>query len=216
MSLDVSIWSDVQVNVQTVRAAPLTISAITKANPAVATYTGTDPANGDILLILAAGMNQVDYMLVRVADVDGGANTFELEGVDSTDFATFISGTAEKLTFGAAAATITDMTPSGGEAEDIAIRTIHNSQDKSLPGNFAPLVYGLGNLWDANDPALLAMRAFGKTKTPCGIEIIFANGVKVYFAATPSASLAPGGSAGGLVTTPAKLNLRGDLTTYAA
>jgi hypothetical protein len=50
-----------------------------------------------------------------------------------------------------------------------------------------------------------------------GVEIVFATGSKVYMAARRRArSLAPGGSAGGTVTTPVKLSLRGDLTVYAS
>jgi hypothetical protein len=105
---------------------------------------------------------------------------------------------------------------SGGEAEDINIRTIHRSQDVSIPGNFSPINCSLGSLWDPNDTALKALRGYGDQKKAVGVEIIFATGAKVYMAATPSAKLAPGGSAGGAVTTPVKLSLRGDVTVYAS
>lgn len=214
MSLEVNVWSDVQVNVQTVRAAAKTITAITKASPGVASSVGHGLVDGDVGLLLVDGMIELDYLIVRVDNKT--ADTFELEGINTTGFHTFISGTFEKLTFGDAAATFTDVNSSGGEAEDINIRTIHRSQDFNLPGNFSAQSIGFGSLWDVTDPALLALKAFGKAKSACGIEIVFATGAKVYLAAVPSVSLAPNGSAGGAVTTPVKLSLRGDYTSYAS
>jgi hypothetical protein len=76
----------------------LTITNITQANPAVLTYTGTDPANGDHVDVSGVvGMTQVNGRRFKVANVNGGANTFELQTVDganvnSVTFSTYTSG----------------------------------------------------------------------------------------------------------------------------
>jgi hypothetical protein len=214
MSDNINVWSDVSLNVQSVRAAPTTITAISKANPGVVTDAGHGYNNGDLVLLLVKGMRELNYRVVRVANK--ATDTYELEGIDTTGFHTFVSGTAEKLTFGNAAATFTTVSPSGGEAKDIDVSTIHSSQDVIVPGNFSALSYSLESLWDVTDPALIALRAFSATKTPCGIEIVFATGNKVYMAAIPGARLTPAGSSGAAVTTPVKLSVRGDLTYYAS
>ncbi len=60
----------------------LTITAITKANPGVLTYTGTDPSNGDWMYLSGiGGMTQLNGRYVKVANVDTGANTFELTNI---------------------------------------------------------------------------------------------------------------------------------------
>lgn len=60
-------------------AASLTISAITKANPAVVTYVGTDPANGDwFFLATIGGMTQLNGRYVKAANVNTVAKTFEI------------------------------------------------------------------------------------------------------------------------------------------
>ena len=82
----------------------LTITGITQANPGVVTYTGTDPANGDIVYIAdVVGMTQVNGRSYKVANVNGGANTFELtehtEGtnINTTSFTAYSSaGTADR------------------------------------------------------------------------------------------------------------------------
>lgn len=70
------------------------ISGITKANPAVVTYVGADTyANGDRVIIAGVvGMTEVNNREFTVANVNTGANTFELSGVDSTGYTTYSSG----------------------------------------------------------------------------------------------------------------------------
>lgn len=210
----INVWSKVSVAVQTLLAAPKTITVITKANPAVCTSTAHALTNGTVILLKVNGMRQLDYRVVRIINVT--ANTFDLEGVDSTAFDTFTSGTAEAITFGANASTFQDVSASGGEAAAIPIATIHDDQDFEIPGNRSPLVFSFGSLWDPSDPALIALQKFDDIKTPCAIQMTFATGAKIYMAAFASASLAPGGSSGQPVTTPVSLRLRGRLTSYAA
>lgn len=70
------------------------ITGITNANPAVVTYGGADTyANGDKVLIAGVvGMTQVNNREFTIANVNVGANTFELSGVDSTAYGTYASG----------------------------------------------------------------------------------------------------------------------------
>lgn len=70
-----------------------TITGITKANPGVVTYTGTDPSNGDHVYISGVvGMTQVNGRRFTVANVNTGSNTFELSGVNTSSYSTYTSG----------------------------------------------------------------------------------------------------------------------------
>lgn len=70
------------------------VTGITNANPAVLTYSGADTyANGDrVIAASAVGMTQVNNREFTVANVNAGANTFELQGVDSSAYGTYTSG----------------------------------------------------------------------------------------------------------------------------
>jgi hypothetical protein len=76
----------------------LVITGITQANPGVLTYTGTDPSNGDhIDLSGIVGMTQLNGRRVVVANVNAGANTFELtdfagNNINTTSFTAYSSG----------------------------------------------------------------------------------------------------------------------------
>ncbi len=70
------------------------ISGATKANPCVVTYVGADTfANGDRVIIDdIVGMVELNNREFIVANVNAGANTFELTGIDSTAYTTYSSG----------------------------------------------------------------------------------------------------------------------------
>lgn len=75
------------------------ITNITQANPAVLTYSGSDTyANGDEVEINSVvGMTEVNGKRFRVANVNVGANTFELTDIDgnninSTGYTAYSSG----------------------------------------------------------------------------------------------------------------------------
>jgi hypothetical protein len=64
--MEVNVWSDVQ-STSRARGRGADDQPITKANPGVVGYTGTDPSNGDMLLIVK-GMADADYLVARVAN----------------------------------------------------------------------------------------------------------------------------------------------------
>lgn len=211
--MSINVWSKVGVAVQTALATAKTITAISKANPAVVSCAAHGFTAGQELLLKVSGMLEVNDMVVRVGNPVSG--TFELEGVDSTLFSTFTAGNAALITFGAAAATFQDVNSSGGEAKAVEITTIHDDTDKEIPGAKSALSYSFGSLWDPSDPALIELKKADNVKGERAIKLSFATGAKVYFNAYPTASLAPGGSKGEAVTTPVSFKLRGAISAFA-
>lgn len=74
--------------ISTQLAAAIAITAVTNANPAVAS-SGTLPTDGDILII-KSGWTELNDAVLRADTPSGG--TFKLEGYDSTDTARFPAG----------------------------------------------------------------------------------------------------------------------------
>lgn len=75
------------------------ITSISKANPAVVTYVGADTfANGDRVRIVGGEMVELHNREFTVANLNAGANTFELSGVNSTSYTTYVAGgTVEEI-----------------------------------------------------------------------------------------------------------------------
>lgn len=102
------------------------ITGVTKANPAVVTYAGADTyANGDRVHISGVvGMTQLNNREFRVANVNAGANTFELQdsgsnNVNSTGYGTWTSG--------GTVAEIYEVTTTFAEADLADIRVVQSA-----------------------------------------------------------------------------------------
>lgn len=209
----INVWSKVQVAVQTVLATAKTVTGITKASPAVVTSVAHGYITGAEVKLSVNGMIELNNRVCKITQVT--ADTFSLDGIDSTLFTTFTSGSAQLVTFGASAATLQDVSASGGEASAIDVTTMHDDTTKEIPGVKSALNYSFGSLWDPTDPALIELKKADSVKGTRAIKITFATGARVLFDCYPTASMAPGGSTGGPVTTPIAFKLTGDISSYA-
>ncbi|MEI6317416.1 MAG: phage tail tube protein [Pseudomonadota bacterium] len=214
---NVSLWSNVQIAVQSALSNAQAVSAVTKANPAVATYVGTDMTNGDYLYLSSVqGMYQLDEKVVRAANVNSGGNTVELEGLDSALFDTFSSGNLQVVTFGSSLQIALDLSASGGDFEQIDITTIHDRVRKQIPGAANPIVYSGNCIWDVADAGFLALKAASDLKAKRAIRMTFANNQKVVFTGYIGFTGLPTGSNQDKVQTPFQITMFGTPTYYAS
>ncbi|MEO8153564.1 MAG: phage tail tube protein [Rhizobacter sp.] len=208
-------WSGVGVDIETALGTALVVTAISKANPGVLSYTGTDPTAGQYVLLKVAGMHQVNKRVFRIANVVGASNTFELEGEDTTDYDSFISGSAEVITFGASMTNAQDIDAEGGEPEFTDLTTIHDRVRSSAPTVVSEMTIKFGTLFDPADPAVVEMKkATFKLATRC-VLLRFAGGSKMAFNAYVSAAGVPTGSAQQVVKSGITFKAQGLPTIYS-
>ncbi len=208
------IWSGVAVDVESAIATAIAITGITKADPAVVSHAGTDPTDGDLVLVLAKGMNRVNARVFRVDNAAAG--TFELEGEDSTDFDTFTSGTFQVLTMGTSLSTITQVSPSGGEPEYADTTTIHDLQRTQIPTVTSPIEFALTSAFDPSDTALQALNKASNAQSQLAVKFTFKTGATMLFYGYVSFPFVPAGQAQGLVESPLSFSVRAAPTVYAA
>lgn len=211
----VNVWKKVGIDIESALGPAKTITAISKVAEAVVTATH-DFAIGDyVRMIGIVGMKQLDEVVARVKSVSTTVS-FVLEGIDSTLFDTFTSGTVKKITFGTSMSTVQDISPSGGEAEYADTTTIHDEMATEMPtGGFSALGFSMTNIFDPADTALIALRAAMRSKTSLAVRFNFSTGAKFVFGAYVSAPFTPGGSSGGVVQTTVNFKARAMLTAYA-
>ena len=210
-----TVWKNVAVAMQSALAAAKTITAITKANPGVVSSTAHGYSNGDYVFLSVSGMYQLNDKVVRVASV--ATDSFSLEGVDTTSFDTFASGTAEKITFGNSITTATNISSSGGNFEFINATTVHGNAKSQLPGLPEATTFTMDHIWDVSDAGLLALKSASDNQAKRAFKFTFGTGGKIMaFSGYVGASLLPGGSAQQLVTTPSVITMNGTPTYYAS
>lgn len=207
-------WSNVAVAMQSALGTSVTITAISKDTEGVVTATNT-LTNGDYVVLSVQGMRQVDDRVFRVKTVSGTG--FTLEGEDTTDFDTFASGTAQKITFGTSVTTATSLSSSGGDFDFIDTTTIHQAARTQMPGLPSAASFSFDNIWDVSDAGLKAMKSASDGQAKRAFMFTFgAGGQIMVFNGYVGASLLPGGSAQQLVTTKTTITMNGTPTYYAS
>lgn len=208
-------WTNVGIDVQTALAAAIPISAISKANPGVVSYTGVDPANGDYVVLSVNGMYQLNDRIFRVANVNAAGNTFELEGEDTTLYDNFTSGTFQVITFGASMQTAQNINVSGGDPEFADVTTIHDIVRKRVPTITSPLSFQLDNIFDPTDPAFVELNKAFKAKAKRALRLRFGTGAKMLLTGYAAASGVPTGQAQGVVQTRIAIEAQNLPTVYS-
>lgn len=208
-------WSNVAVAMQSALAAADTISGITKASPGVVTATSHGLSNGDYVFLSVSGMYQLNDRVARVANV--ATNTFELEGIDTTLFDTFSSGTAEAITFGTSITTAASISSSGGGFDFIDTTTIHDNVKSQTPGLPAALSYTMEHIWDPANAGQIAMKSASDAQAKRAFKLTFGTGGKIaVFAGYVGFDGSPGGSAQDKVMTSAVITANGKPSYYAS
>lgn len=117
----------------TTYAAAKTITAITNANPGVATSTSHGYTSGDILLLSMP--SRLDSRVVRVDNEL--TNTFELEGVNTTSTTRYPSGfgvgTAVEVTAWTSLSQVADSQSTGGEQQFYQWTYLEDARQRQRP-----------------------------------------------------------------------------------
>jgi hypothetical protein len=210
-------WSNVGVDIQTALASAIPITSITKASPAVATYTGAVvPVVGDYIVMNANGMFEVTNRIFRIANVLSGPKTFELEGEDASSYSTFTNGSFQVITFGASMTTAQTINVSGGDPEFADVTTIHDNVRKRVPTIVSPLSFGMDAIFDLTDPGFIELNKAYKSKTMRAVRLRFGTGAKMLLTGYAAAAGVPTGQAQGVVQTKLSIEAQNMPTIYAS
>lgn len=208
--MQVRMWKNVKVDMQSAIAAAVAVTAITQAATAVVTSVAHGLADGDFVLLSVQGMTELHERIFRVDNKT--ADTFELEGEDSTDYKDFVSGTFQKLTFGTSITTGTSISPSGGEYEMEDATLIHTDFRAEVPKLPSAIKFGMEHIWDPSDAGLKALQKASQLQQRRAFRFTIA-GMLILFYGYVGCTLLPGGQSQGKVTTQSVFSVN-SLPTY--
>lgn len=171
-----------RIYIQSAIAAAQAVSGISKANPAVVTYSGTDPADTNyIALTNMQGMTELEDSLVKAANVNTTANTFEAEDQDSSNYGTFVSGSMQVVTLATELQVATGFTISGGEQEFAEYTYLWDRIRRKHPTQKTGMDVQLPMIWDPNDAGSQALLAASDATAKRGFKILFPDGLEMLF-----------------------------------
>lgn len=171
-----------RIYIQTAIGAAQIISAISKANPGVLTYSGAAPANGDYFVLTnILGMTELQDGVVKVSNVNAAANTYELTDQDTTSFTDFISGQMKPITFGAELEVATDFQISGGDTKFATYQLLKDKQEFEIPVGYNKAGATINAVWDPQDAGMAYVRNAARTSQKLAMKIVFPDGLEMLF-----------------------------------
>jgi len=165
----------VTTEIQKTLGSAITITGITKASPGVVTSVGHGLSNGTVLVLSAsAGMVELDGQAVRVANKT--LDTFELEGIDTTDYSTFSAGTAQEVTVWSTISNATNVSAPEAEPPDIPVTTLIDTQEQIEPGLVGAIKGSIDALFNPGLEAMTLVRGYTRARTPAVLRVTWASG----------------------------------------
>lgn len=197
--------------------AARTVTAITNANPGVASSTAHGFTNGDYVEV-TSGWSKLTDRIVRVAGAV--ADAFNLEGINTTSTSLYPTGggtgTAREITAWTQLAQITNSSSEGGEQQFLTYQFLESDSEKRIPTtkSAAGITFTI-----ADDPALpgyILAKEANDDRLPRAILLTLSSGEKILYNAYVSLSIIPSLTVNELMTSEVTLSLLGDPVRYAS
>lgn len=195
----------------------LTVSGITNASQAVATSTAHGLANGDFVEV-TSGWSRLTNKVVRVANVT--ANTFELEGIDTTLTGIYPAGSgtgsARKITGWTQLSQILSSGSNGGEQQFTEFQFLESDAQKRIPTtkSAAGLTFSIAD--DPTQPGYILASTANDDRLPRGVRISLPSNSKLLYNAYISLNKTPSLTVNEIMACEATLSLLAEPVRYAS
>lgn len=162
-------------------ATAKTISAITNANPAVATSTAHGYATGDEIL-LQSGWEDATDTVWRVTTID--ANTFSIQGLDTTNTSFYPAGTgvgtAQKISGWTTIPQVLTISASGGDARFTDVAPLSKRNAVKIPTGFNATSVTLSLAHDASQANYITMLGISRNLSKVAFKQVISGGAVTY------------------------------------
>jgi len=168
--------------IQSAASTSQSITEITATNPPVVTLGTSAVADGDYVAITNVnGMTQFEDALLKAANVNASAKTFEAKNQDATGFPDFLSGSAQVITLGTELTCASGFSMSGGEQQFAEYQLLWDKMKRKVPTTQNSVSIDIPVIWDPFNAALIAVRKAADTGAKLGFKVVFPNGTEILF-----------------------------------
>jgi len=196
-------------------ASAKTISAISNANPAVATCTAHGYSTGDEIL-LTSGWEDATDTVYKVTSID--ANSFSIQGLDTSDTSFFPSGSgtgsAQKLSGWTSIPQVLTISSSGGDAKFTTITPLAKRNAINVPTGFNATSVTLTMGHDPSDANYKTMVGISRTLEKVALKQVISGGAVVYGYGYLNVSEQPSLNNGQANTVQAAMTMLGRAISY--
>ncbi len=196
-------------------AAAKTISALTNANPAVATSTAHGYATGDEIL-LTSGWEDATDTVFRVTVID--ANSFSIQGLDSSNTSFYPVGTgvgtAQKLSGWTVIPQVLTISGSGGDARFTDVNLLSRRNGIKVPTGFNATSITLSLAHDAAQAGYITMLGISRNLSKVAFKQVISGGSVTYGYGYMSVSEMPKLNSNSVNTVDAAITVLGRSLSY--
>jgi len=196
-------------------ASAKTITAITNASSAVATCTAHGFSTGDEIL-LTSGWEDATDTVYKVTSID--ANTFSIQGLNTTNTAFFPTGTgigsAQKVSGWTNIPQVLTISSSGGDAKFTTITPLAKRNAINVPVGFNATSVTLTMGHDPSDVNYQTMVSISRTLSKVALKEVLSGGAVVYGYGYLNVSEQPSMNNGQANTVQAALTMLGRAISY--
>jgi len=173
-------------------ASAKTVSAVTNANPAVATSTAHSYATNDEILF-TSGWEDATDTVYKIEVVD--ANSFKILGLDTSNTSFYPSGsgtgTAQKISGWTAIPQVLTISSSGGDARFTEVNPLAKRNGVKIPTGFNATSVTLTLAHDASNANYQTMIGISRTLSKVAFKQVISGGAVTYGYGYMSASEMP-------------------------
>lgn len=196
---------------------PIPITALSNANPAVATAAAHGLADGDIIAI-ASGWTRLNDRAARVADSLTGS--FALENINTTNVQPYPAGSGigsvREVTGFIEIPQITDLNSSGGDQQFLTFGFLADDDDRQIPTTKNPISMAVTVADDPELPYVSVVEAADEDKQTRVLRLNLPGGSSIVYNCYVSITSTPALGRNNLMTRVITLSLAGRPTRYAA
>lgn len=206
-----------KVALATTFGSPITVSAVSNANPAVATAAAHGLTSNDLVLADTPGWERLDSSVRRVDDEDTG--TFKFEGLNSTDTVKFPVGggvgTVREITAWTQLPKIPTFATEGGDAKTITSSYIDYLRDINFITGENATMLNFQVSYAPDSAAHTALQAASDSGSIQVVRMVLPDGSQLYYPGQLHFNPKPITTKDAEMVNNVMLALHGEFTRYA-
>lgn len=214
--MSVSLPNGATISIATGYGVSAPITAISNANPAVATVTGGAVATADIIVV-KSGWSRLNDRVIRAGS---GGGSVTLEGVNTTNVSTFPAGTGlgslVEVTGWQQITQILETTSSGGSQNFVNYSFLESDTEYQIPTTKSPVAFTFKIADDATLAHYAVLDAADLARTPQAVRLLLPTGSVVYWNAYVTLSRTPSLTKNEVMSLEVTMSLVSEVTRYAA
>lgn len=212
----VSLPNGATIAIATGYSASSPITAVSNANPAVATITGGAVTTGDIVVV-KSGWSRLNDRVIRAA---AGGPAVTLEGINTSNVSTYPAGSGlgsmVEVSGWQQITQILETSSSGGEQQFVTYSFLEDDAEHQIPTVKSPVSFKFKIADDASLAHYSVLDAADLARTPQAIRLLLPNGGVVYWNAYVTLSRTPTLTKNELMGLEVTMSLVSEVTRYAS